>query len=86
MITRRDVGQKIERYLYHQINLEELVDWAEEAMREEEFEEAHLETLRDVIGRLGLADVRAFGLTWEDCEKFLECLGYQVKVKVTEAN
>ena len=85
MITREEVASKLRDYLYHRISLEELVDWAEEVMREEEFEEEHLETLRKVIGRLGVADVRAFGLTWKDCEEMLESLGYQVKIEISRA-
>jgi hypothetical protein len=37
--------------------------------------------LRDVLARLGVADVKAFGLTWEDCYDFLSRLGYRVEVK-----
>lgn len=84
MITRRDVAEKLMDYLYHRITLEELVHWAEDAMREEEFEPEHFDTLRDIIGHLGVADVKAFGLTWEDCESYLERLGYQVRVEVFE--
>ena len=61
-----------------------MVDWAETAMMDEEFEEEHCELLRDIISRIGLADVRAFGLTWEDCEDFLSRLGYKVSVTVAE--
>lgn len=85
MITRREVGRRIEDYLQHRVSLEELVDWAEEAMREADFEATHFETVREVVARLGLADVRAFGLTWEDCETMLGKLGYKVKIDVIEA-
>jgi len=40
-------------------------------MMEEEFEEGYFDILRDLISRLGLADVEKFGLTWEDCEDYL---------------
>jgi hypothetical protein len=33
---------------------------------EGEFAEVEIETFRRVICRLSVADVRAFGLTWED--------------------
>lgn len=81
-ITREEVAGKLKDYLQHRISLNELVDWAERAMMEGEFEEEHLEELREIVGRLGLADVRAFGLTWEDCEEFLRRLGYEVRVEV----
>jgi hypothetical protein len=41
-----------------------------------EFDPAHLLTIRNVVARIGVADVRAFGLTWEDCEQLLSQLGY----------
>jgi len=54
-------------------------------MMEGEFEEQNFEALRYVVSRLGLADVRAFGMTLEDCEDFLSRLGYQMIVMVSEA-
>lgn len=84
-ITRQEVAQKLIDYLQHRITLTELVDWAELAMMEAEFEERDFETLRDIVSRLGLADVRAFGMTWEDCEDFLSRLGYRVSVMVSKA-
>ncbi len=85
-ITRKDVARKIADYLHHQITLEELVDWAENMMMEADFESQDFETLRDIISRLGLADVKAFGMTWEDCEIFLSRLGYKARVIVTDSS
>ena len=45
-----------------------------------------LDTIRDITSRLGLADVREFGLTWEDCEGFLSRLGYRTTVDVVQAS
>ena len=50
-----------------------------------EFDESDLDTIRDITSRLGLSDVREFGLTWEDCEEYLSRLGYQTKVDVVQA-
>jgi len=47
-----------------------------------EFESA---TVRDAVARLGVADVRAFGLTWEDCERLLHELGYAAHVDIVAA-
>lgn len=85
IITRKTVADKLTAYLRHEIELAELVDWAENAMMNGEFEDAHLTRIRDTVSRLGLADVRAFGLTWEDCEKFLNQLGYTAEVKISAA-
>jgi len=75
MITRREVAIRLADYLQHRLTLKELVDWAERAMMEEEWEEGHEEVLRDILSRLGLADVEPFALTWEECEDYLSRLG-----------
>jgi hypothetical protein len=82
-ITRELVARKLTAYLHHEVALQDLVEWAEGAMMEEEFAEDAHDQVRDVVARLGLADVRAFGLTWEDCEKMLCKLGYSAHVDVT---
>lgn len=83
MITKQTVAEKIADYLHHGITLEQLVDWAENALLDAEFAMHDAETLRDVVARLGVADVRAFGLTWDDCEQALVQLGYSARVDVT---
>ena len=68
-VTRETVAEKLAAYFHHEISLAELVDWAETAMMEGAFDEPQMDALRDVVAHLGLADVRAFGLNWEDCER-----------------
>ena len=85
-INRKMVADQLTRYLQQQITLAELVDWAESAMMEGEFVEEDFELIRDVITRIGVADVRAFGLTWEDCQNLLTKLGYQAQVTVYAAD
>ena len=86
MITRTTVASRLRDYLQHRITRASLVDWAERAMMEEEFDERDFDAIRDITSRLGLADVREFGLTWEECETYLSRLGYQTKVDVVQAN
>ena len=43
---------------------------------------AHYDAIRDAVARLGLADVQAFGLTWEDCASILKHLGYDARVEI----
>ena len=86
VITRKIVAEKLAAYLRHETSLEELVDWAEQAMMEGEFEESHLPETRDTVARIGVADVRAFGLTWEDSEQLLKKLGYSSHVKISAAS
>jgi len=38
------------------------------------------EIIRDILARLGLADVREFGLYWEDCDSMMRKLGYVLKI------
>lgn len=85
MITRDVLASQLRNYLQHRITRGELVEWAERAMMDEAFDDRDLETIRDITSRLGLADVREFGLTWEDCEGFLTRLGYRAKVDVVQS-
>lgn len=86
MITRELLASRLRDYLQHRITRTALVDWAEHAMMDEEFDDRDLDTIRDITSRLGLADVREFGLTWEDCEAYLSRLGYRAKVDVVQAS
>ncbi len=81
-ITRQTVADKLAAYLRHDVSLPELVAWAESALMEGTFEHEHFTEIRNVIARLGVADVRAFGLTWEDCEQLLKQLGYAARVNI----
>jgi hypothetical protein len=81
-ITRQTVADKLAAYLRHDISRADLVAWAESAMMEGEFERQHSDVIRDVVARLGVADVRTFGLTWEDCEQLLSQLGYAARVNI----
>ncbi len=82
-ITRQTTADRIADYLHGTVSQPALVDWAERAMMEANFEEADVEVLSDIIGRLGLADVAEFGLRWQDCEEFLRRLGYRATVTVS---
>jgi hypothetical protein len=86
MITRDTVASQLRDYLQRRTTRAALVDWAARAMMDEEFDEHDFDTIRDITSRLGLADVREFGLTWEDCEGYLSRLGYRTKVDVVQAS
>ena len=78
MITNQKIAEELQNYLQHKIALSELIDWAENVLVEEEFENKNA---REVVEQLGLADVKAFGLQWEDYERFLNQLGYKIKLE-----
>lgn len=82
-ITKQAVADKIAAYLHHGITQAQLVDWAENALMEGEFAEEDAATISAVVSRLGVADVRAFGLTWADCEQLLRQLGYSARVEIS---
>ena len=82
VITRQTVADKLGAYLRQDMPLADLVEWTESAMMEGEFEPEHFAEIRDVVARLGVADVRAFGLTWDDCQGLLGKLGYSAHVSL----
>ncbi len=82
-ITKQTAALKLIAYLRHELSLEQLVDWAEFAMMEGDFDANQTDALREIVSRLGLADVKAFGLTWEDCENFLNKLGYYANIEIS---
>jgi HD-like signal output (HDOD) protein len=84
-ITKQTVADQIAAYLQHEITLTQLVDWAETALLNGEFAERDATTLSSVIARLGVADVRTFGLAWDDCEELLHQLGFSPRVQVVAA-
>lgn len=84
-ITKQTVADKIAAYLRHEITRAQLVDWSERALMDAEFAERDAATLSEVIARLGVADVRAFGLAWEDCEELLRKLGFAPRIEVVAA-
>ena len=63
LVTRDTVAEQLAAYLEGKRTLAVVVSWAHDAFNEGEFDEADLEVIRDVVARLGLADVAAFGLT-----------------------
>jgi hypothetical protein len=85
IVTKRIVAQKIFAYLNGKLSLEKLVDWSETVIMEGNIAEKDMEVLMPVLGRLGLADVRSFGLTWEDCQAMMKQLGFSLQVEMGEA-
>jgi hypothetical protein len=74
IITKEIVRDKLLAYLNNQISLPELVDWAENSLCDGALDTADPETLRDIIVRLGLADVRQFGLPCSHSPNLHLCL------------
>jgi len=81
-VTKDILTEKLTNYLNGQIPLNDLIDWAERMLCEANFDKKDFELIRDILARLGLADVKEFGLSWEDCREYLHRLGYTAKVSV----
>ena len=84
-ITKQTVADQIAAYLHHEITLAQLVDWSENALMDGELAERDAKTISSVIARLGVADVRVFGLAWDDCEEMLNRLSFSPRVEVVAA-
>ena len=78
MINKQDTAQKIINYLHHNTDLEVLVNWAENAIMEEDFEN---EIVRNIVAEIGVANTKPFGLQWQDFENMMQQLGYKLKVE-----
>lgn len=85
IINKKIVGAKMLSYLQHKITLNELVAWSENAIMKSDFQSGEAKVLREVLGKLGLADVKMFGLTWDECEKLMRKLGYKIKIEASLA-
>jgi hypothetical protein len=81
-ITKETVAGQIAAYLHHELSLAQLVDWSEHSLLDGEVADCDARTVSVVMARLGVADVRAFGLTWDDCEELLHQLGFSPRVEV----
>ena len=82
IITRKEVAEKIVAYLKHKITLSKLVDGAENTMMDSAVDEKYVKEITQAVSRIGVADVKQFGLTWDDCRLMLRKLGYEVNVNV----
>ena len=84
VVTKKLLVDMLLKYINRGIGLPNLIDWAEDMIRDAEIEDNGYETIKDILARIGLADVREFGLTWDDCYDYLQKLGYDVKVELSE--
>ena len=85
VLTKKELAAMLMRYVNREIDLLSLVHWAEDMMKESDFEDAHFELIRDILSRIGLGDVQEFGITWDDCYDYLHKLGYNIKIELVEA-
>ena len=84
IVTRKIVADMLLKYINREIDFLSLINWAEDMIQESDFEDEYFELLRKILARIGLANVREFGLSWDDCYEYLHKLGYDVRVEVSE--
>ncbi|MDR0793560.1 MAG: hypothetical protein LBE82_09660 [Chitinophagaceae bacterium] len=84
MVTKKIIAAKILAYLQHQIPLQELVAWAENTLALSQYKDDDERITRNTLAHLGLADVKSFGLDWEQCEILMNDLGYALQVSALE--
>lgn len=80
IITKQQLAVNLLNFLQHKTTLNDLVSWAEDALMEGDIQGEDPEVVRDILARLGLADVKAFGLFWDDCNNYMQKLGYVLKI------
>jgi len=79
-VTKDILTERLTEYLNDKVSLNDLVDWAERMFCEADFDKKDFEVIRDILARLGLADVKEFGLSWEDCREYLHRLGHTAEL------
>jgi len=84
MITKKTIADKLLAYLKHQLSLSELTDWAEKSLKDSSYEDDNVHTIRNILAQLGLADVKSFGLEWNDCERIMQELGFKLEINALE--
>ena len=82
VVTKEILTDMLVKYLNREITKDELVDWAENMICDAEFSEKDANLIKKVLSHLGLADVKEFGLSWDDCYNYLHELGHDVTVMV----
>lgn len=66
-VTAEILAEKITDYLLRRTSIKELVDWSENMIMEAEYSDEDFESIREILAHLGVANVRQFGLSWDDC-------------------
>ncbi len=84
MITKKTIAGKLLEYLQRDTSLAEVVEWAEQALLDADYIDDSSHSMRNILAQLGVADVKAFGLEWRDCESIMQRLGFKLEVKALE--
>ena len=80
VVTKQQVAVQLLNYLQSNITLKNLVSWAEDAIMESNIQDEDTQLIIDILGKLGLGDVKEFGLYWDDCVDMMKKLGYDLRI------
>lgn len=80
IITKQLLAMNLLSYLQHKARIIDLVNWAEDAVMEGDIQGGGPEVVREILAKLGLVDVKAFGLLWDDGYEYMQKLGYVLKI------
>lgn len=80
IVTKQLLAVNLLNYLQHKKSLDDLVNWAEDAFMDGKINDDDSEVIGSILARIGVADVKAFGLTLEDCDEIMRKLGYELKI------
>lgn len=80
IITKQLLAMNLLSYLQHKARIIDLVNWAEDAVMEGDIQGGGPEVVREILAKLGLVDVKAFGLLWDDGYEYMQKLSYVLKI------
>lgn len=86
MITRQMIADYINNYLTHKITKKEIIDWAEKAIMDKEYEESYFNQISNALRKIGVSDVNNFDLVWEDYVDILKSLDYKITVDISKVS
>ncbi|MEJ2209393.1 MAG: hypothetical protein P8129_10195 [Anaerolineae bacterium] len=81
MLIRGAMLRQMNRYLARQIDLTELIEWAQATLAEGKLSAEDEAFLRDLVAQAGEPGSEAFGLTLEACAELMARLGQDLQVR-----
>ncbi|HRE40538.1 MAG TPA: hypothetical protein PLG90_04320 [Ignavibacteria bacterium] len=85
-INKENIAEKILEYLQRKITFEGLVNWAENSIMNDEFDNTDLPIIKEIVGRIGLSDVKEFGINYDDLTDMLNKLNYELRWDMINKN
>lgn len=84
MITKETVMQRTQDYLLLKISLRSLIEWAEDSFMQADFDEKDATIISDILSKIGVSNVKNFGIQWDEWNEFLSKLGYEIRIELNQ--